>query len=52
MVRDGSFVGVLAEREEIALKALETLRQDASWRETQTLPDAAALGDWLKAQAG
>ena len=51
VLRDGSFVGVLAEREETALKALETLRQGASWQETQTLPDAAALGDWLKAQA-
>ncbi len=51
VLRDGSFVGVLAEREETALKALEALRQGASWQETQTLPDAAALGDWLKAQA-
>ena len=50
VVRDGSFVGVLAEREEIALKALELLRQDAIWREAATLPDAAALADWLKAQ--
>lgn len=49
VVRDGSFVGVLAEREETALKALEALRQGASWREKQTLPDAA-LGDWLKSQ--
>ena len=50
VVRDGGFVGVLAEREEIALKALEALRQGASWQETQTLPDAAALGDWLRTQ--
>lgn len=50
VVRDGSFVGVLAEHEEIVLKALEALRQGASWQETQTLPDAAALGDWLKTQ--
>ncbi len=51
LVRDGSFVGVLAEREELALKALEVLRAAATWEETDTLPDAAALGDWLKAQA-
>ena len=50
VVRDGSFVGVLAEREETALKALEALRQDALWQEAETLPDAPALGDWLKAQ--
>ncbi len=50
VVRDGNFVGVLAEREEIALKGLERLRQDASWQETETLPDASTLGDWLKAQ--
>ena len=50
VVREGSFVGVLAEREETAVNALETLRQGASWQETDTLPDAAALGDWLKAQ--
>jgi len=50
VVRDGSFVGVLAEREEVALKALDALRQGAAWREAETLPDASALGDWLKAQ--
>ena len=50
VVRNGRFVGVIAEREETALKALETLRQDASWQEAETLPDAATLGDWLMAQ--
>jgi CO/xanthine dehydrogenase Mo-binding subunit len=50
IVRDGSFVGVLAEREEVAAKALERLSAGAVWNETATLPDAAALGDWLKAQ--
>ena len=50
VVRDGSFVGVLAEREEIALKALEALRQAAAWQETETLPDGSDLGDWLKTQ--
>lgn len=50
VVRDGSFAGVLAEREEIVLKALEALRQGAAWREAESLPDGAALGDWLKAQ--
>ena len=50
VVRDGSFVGVLAGREETALAALELLRQGAAWQETETLPDAAALGEWLKQQ--
>ena len=50
VVRDGSFVGVLAEREETALQALEKLRPAASWKESDTLPEAATLGDWLKAQ--
>lgn len=50
LLRDGSFVGVLAETEVAALKALEVLRGCASWQETPNLPDAAALGEWLKAQ--
>lgn len=50
VVRDGSFAGVLAESEEIALKALEKLCQGANWHEDETLPDATALADWLKAQ--
>jgi CO/xanthine dehydrogenase Mo-binding subunit len=50
IVRDGSFVGVLAEREEVAVKALERLSAGAVWNERETLPDAADLGPWLKAQ--
>ncbi len=50
VVRDGSFVGVLAGHEEIAVKALTALQQGAVWHEAETLPDASALGDWLKAQ--
>jgi CO/xanthine dehydrogenase Mo-binding subunit len=50
VVRDGSFLGVLAEREEVAVKALERLRAGAAWNEPATLPDAAALPDWLRAQ--
>jgi len=50
VARDGSFVGVLAEREETALQALAALRQGAVWRELESLPDAGALADWQKAQ--
>jgi CO/xanthine dehydrogenase Mo-binding subunit len=49
VVRDGSFVGVIAEREENACAALERLRRDARWNEPPTLPDEAALGSWLRA---
>ena len=50
IVRDGSFVGVIAEREETAVKALERLRAGAAWTERETLPDDSALADWLRAQ--
>lgn len=48
VVRDGSFVGVLAEREEIALKALAKLRPQ--WEARDSLPPADGLFEWLKAQ--
>jgi len=38
VVRDGGFIGVVAEREEVALAALERLRAGAHWREGATLP--------------
>lgn len=50
VVRDGSFAGVLAEREETAVKALARLAQDVQWDEADALPDAAALAAWLKGQ--
>jgi nicotinate dehydrogenase subunit B len=50
IVRDGSFLGVLAEREEVVVRALERLSAGAAWTERETLPDAATLPDWLKSQ--
>jgi CO/xanthine dehydrogenase Mo-binding subunit len=50
VVRDGNFVGVVGEREEIALKALERLRAGATWSESATLPDMGKLGEWLPQQ--
>jgi nicotinate dehydrogenase subunit B len=50
VVRDGNFAGVLADREETAVKALARLAADARWSEAETLPDAAGLKDWLMAQ--
>jgi len=41
VVRDGSFLGVAAEREEQAIKAAKALRASAKWRETPDLPPAA-----------
>jgi len=48
VVRDGSFAGLIAEREDDAAKALEALRGGARWREADSLPEAGALADWLK----
>jgi CO/xanthine dehydrogenase Mo-binding subunit len=41
IVRDGSFVGVIAEREEQAVKALARLRRLAAWSEPEVLPSSA-----------
>ena len=50
VVRDGSFAGVVAEREEQALAAVERLGRDARWNESESLPDAASLAAWLRAE--
>jgi nicotinate dehydrogenase subunit B len=44
-VRDGSFVGVLAEREENVLRALAALRP--GWSEADSLPAEGQLADFL-----
>src|SRR5262249_6039843 len=38
VVRDGSFLGVAALREEQAIRARQVLQQSARWKETPTLP--------------
>lgn len=38
VVRDGRFIGVIAEREEQAIRAMTRARRVASWRESATLP--------------
>ncbi len=50
VVRDGRFIGAIAEREEVAIAAIEALRAGAAWEEEATLPDSESLGDWLAAQ--
>ena len=52
VVRNGSFVGVLAGREEQAVRAAEALRSRARWAEHATLPPRGALGAWLRDQPG
>src|SRR5580704_6821373 len=47
VVRDGSFLGVIAEREEVALRAADLLRADAKWHEEPTLPDEDDLPAFL-----
>jgi nicotinate dehydrogenase subunit B len=47
VVRDGDFLGVVAEREEVALRAVERLRADAAWDRTPTLPDEDDLQTFL-----
>src|SRR5258706_281259 len=49
IVRDGGCVGVLAEREDVAISAKRALRLTASWREVDPMPrDVHA---WLKEHA-
>src|SRR5947208_2309746 len=50
VVRDGSFVGVLAETEARADTALKELAAAATWRQDASLPDEASLTTWLIAQ--
>ncbi|HSQ03914.1 MAG TPA: molybdopterin cofactor-binding domain-containing protein, partial [Burkholderiales bacterium] len=50
VVRDGSFLGVIAEREEQAGKAAEILRAHAHWDEAESLPPMQDIHGWLLAQ--
>ena len=47
VVRDGNFLGVVAEREEVALAAADRLRADATWHQHPTLPDEDDLAGFL-----
>ncbi|MGE5540210.1 MAG: molybdopterin cofactor-binding domain-containing protein [Gemmatimonas sp.] len=48
VMRDGSFLGVIAEREDQAIRAMEALRASAKWQEQKNLPDMNAMPDWLR----
>ncbi len=49
VVRDGDFLGVVAEREETALRAADRLRADAVWDQNPSLPDEDDLPRFLTA---
>jgi nicotinate dehydrogenase subunit B len=47
VVRDGNFLGVIGDREEVALSAVERLAADATWQQRPTLPDEDDLPAFL-----
>jgi CO/xanthine dehydrogenase Mo-binding subunit len=49
VIKDGSYLAVIAQQEWQAVKAMRTLAATASWSETADLPDPAHLPDALKA---
>ncbi len=50
VVRDGRFLGVIAEREEQAIRAMQALARRCEWREQADLPGDNAIHDFLRAQ--
>ena len=48
VVRDGRFLGVVAEREEQAIAARAALMKAAKWRVPEGLPDPATVHEYLK----
>jgi nicotinate dehydrogenase subunit B len=50
VVQDGSFLAVIAEREEQAIWAAAALREKAAWRNEGRLPPLVELPQWLLSQ--
>jgi CO/xanthine dehydrogenase Mo-binding subunit len=50
LVRDGSFLGVVAEREEQAVRARDALRESARWEEHAAFPPPDELHEHLMSQ--
>jgi CO/xanthine dehydrogenase Mo-binding subunit len=48
VIRLGDFIGVVAEREEQAIKAVRQLK--VTWQESAPLPGVEALFDWMESQ--
>lgn len=47
VLRSGSFVAVVAEREEVAIASVQALARSARWSEVESLPPARDLAEWL-----
>ena len=47
MVRNGSFLGVIAEREDPAFSAVVSLGAEAKWDVPRTLPGTEEIFEWL-----
>ena len=52
VVREGDFLGVVAEREEQAIAAASALAASTAWSATEALPPPRRLAEWLKDQPG
>jgi CO/xanthine dehydrogenase Mo-binding subunit len=50
VVRDGSFLGVVAEREDEAVRSAQLLGRAAVWDERDSLPTVDDLAAWLRGQ--
>jgi CO/xanthine dehydrogenase Mo-binding subunit len=50
VVRDGDFLAVLADREEVAAAAADRLSQRVTWEPVEDLPEESRLAGWLRAQ--
>ncbi len=50
VIRDGSFIGVVAEREEQAIKAMLAIQRHCKWSESALLPDVNDIEQFLYAQ--
>jgi CO/xanthine dehydrogenase Mo-binding subunit len=47
VIKDGGFIGVVAEREEQAIKAMLAIKAHCKWRESAELPDVNELEQFL-----
>lgn len=48
VVRDGEFVGVIAEREDVAVRALDVLADCCTWKREASLPEQRELAAFLR----
>lgn len=50
VVQQGSFLGVVATREEQAIQAMEALAKACTWQESQSLPEPQKISEFLMSQ--